>query len=101
MIFFLYCKYSEDKGREFAYRMYTENNKPIKDLVEETVGVPFQTVVQQWYDWYRGKEVTVPSFKTDAYAPPVNKEQKGNAGTTVAGHPVRVAGRSIKAIWFG
>lgn len=80
LIFFLYCKYSEDKGREFAYRMYTENNKPIKELVEETVGVPFQTVVQQWYDWYRGKEVTISSFKTDAYAPPLSSQQTGNTG---------------------
>jgi hypothetical protein len=85
MIFFLYCKYSEDKGREFAYRMYTENNMPIKDLVEETVGVPFQKVVQQWYDWYHGKEVTIPPFKTTAYAPPVSTQQNGNAGTNSNG----------------
>lgn len=85
LIFFLYSQYSKDKGREFAYRMYTENNKPIKDLVEETVGVPFKTVVQQWYDWYSGKEVTIPSFKKTAYVPPVFKQQNGNAGTNNGG----------------
>lgn len=79
LIFFLYCNYSEDKGREFAYRMYTENGKKIKDLVEETVGVPFQDVLQQWYDWYRGKEVKVSSFKTTPYSPPVNPQKAGDA----------------------
>lgn len=82
LIFFLYSNYSEDKGREFAYRMYTENNKPIKDLVEETVGVPFQTVIQQWYDWYRGKPISISSFKTTAYVPPIIKQQNGDIGTS-------------------
>lgn len=90
LIFFLYCNYSEDKGRELAYRMYTEDRKEIKDLVEETVGVPFQDVLQQWYDWYRGKEVKVPSFKTAFYSPPAStqRESTSTGGTKIDGNLV-------------
>jgi hypothetical protein len=71
LIFYIYSMYNEDKGREFAYRMYTENNKPLKDIVDETLGVEFGEFLKGWYDWFHGVEVKIPAFKMNAYSPPV------------------------------
>lgn len=82
LIFYIYNMYNEEKGREFAYRMYTENNKPLKDIVYETLNVDFNKFLEGWYDWFHGKEVKVPSFKMNPYNLPINQKSTGDTGGT-------------------
>lgn len=94
LIFYVYSKYSEDKGREFAYRMYTEDNKPLDRIVFETLNVSFDDFIAGWYDWFNGREVKTPSFKKDSYSPPKNdisvSDTKGTSSdktlTTIKGN---------------
>ncbi|GGH10387.1 M28 family peptidase [Paenibacillus segetis] len=82
LIFYIYNMYNEEKGREFAYRMYTEHDKPLKDIVQETLGVDFGKFLEGWYDWFHGKEVKVPSFKMSPYDLPINQKSAGDIGGT-------------------
>lgn len=95
LIFYIYSKYDPEKGREFAYRMYTEDNQPLKTIVKETLGVDFDDFITGWYDWFQGKEVTPLPYKKGAYSPPARSAAGDHSGGTASNSPFQAIAGNI------